>query len=124
MTAVTKCKGEIDDHLKSASIILLLVSSDLLASDYCNDIELQCALERDKNGEARVIPVILRPCDWQNSAFSHLQALPKNAKPVTRWSNRDEAWLSVVEGIRDALKQMGYMGSPVTAVIPGANPPA
>jgi tetratricopeptide (TPR) repeat protein len=124
MTAGTKWKGEIDDHLKAASIILLLVSSDFLASDYCNDVELQCALERDKNGKARVIPVILRPCDWQNSAFSHLQALPKNAKPVTRWSNRDEAWLSVVEGIRDALKTMGYTGSPATAVIPGANPPA
>ena len=124
MTAGTKWKGEIDDRLKAASIILLLVSSDFLASDYCNDVELQCALERNKNGEARVIPVILRPCDWQNSAFSHLQALPKNGKPVTRWSNRDEAWLSVVEGIRDALKKMGYMGAPVPAVVPGANPPA
>jgi len=124
MTAGTKWKGEIDDHLKTASVILLLVSSDFLASDYCNDVELQCALERDKNGKARVIPVILRPCDWQNSAFSHLQALPKNAKPVTRWSNRDEAWLNVVEGIRDALKKMGYMGAPVSAVIPSANPPA
>jgi tetratricopeptide (TPR) repeat protein len=124
ITAGTKWKGEIDDHLKTASVILLLVSSDFLASDYCNDVELQCALERDKNGEARVIPVILRPCDWQNSAFSHLQALPKNAKPVTRWSNRDEAWLSVVEGIRDALKQMGYTGAPATAGIAVANPPA
>jgi tetratricopeptide (TPR) repeat protein len=124
MTAGTKWKGEIDDHLKTASVILLLVSSDFLASDYCNDVELKCALERDGNGEARVIPVILRPCDWQNSAFSHLQALPKNAKPVTRWSNRDEAWLSVVEGIRVALKKMGYMGSPATAGIAVANPPA
>jgi tetratricopeptide (TPR) repeat protein len=124
MTAGTKWKGEIDDHLKAARIILLLVSSDFLASDYCNDVELKCALERDKNGEARVIPVILRPCDWQYSAFSHLQALPKNAKPVTRWSNRDEAWLNVVEGIRDALKKMGYMGSPATAGIAVTNPPA
>jgi hypothetical protein len=123
ITAGTKWKGEIDHNLKAGSIILLLVSADFLASDYCHDVELQCALDRDRSGEARVIPVILRPCDWQNSAFAPLQALPKNAKPVTRWSNRDEAWLSVVEGIRKALKEMGSL-SPATIATLATNPPA
>src|SRR5690349_5863095 len=56
--------GEIDEHLERASIILLLISADFLASDYCYDKEMTRALERHKQGEARVIPIILRPCDW------------------------------------------------------------
>src|SRR5437588_4771006 len=51
---------DIDSHLNQASIILLLISPDFLASDYCYNIEMQRALERHKVGEARVIPIILR----------------------------------------------------------------
>src|SRR2546428_1755902 len=57
---------EIDEHLEMAAIILLLVSSDFLASDYSYDIEMQRALQRHEQREARVIPIILRPCDWQS----------------------------------------------------------
>src|SRR5262245_30109477 len=56
--------GAIDAHLDSARIILLLISADFLASDYCYDIELKQAMARHAGGEARVIPVILRPVDW------------------------------------------------------------
>src|SRR5690349_18201713 len=57
--AGTEWKGEIDDHLNSAGVILLLVSPDFMASDYCYDIEVRRALERHEAREARVIPVIL-----------------------------------------------------------------
>src|SRR5215472_12123628 len=56
---------EINAHLETASIILLLVSPDFLASNYCYEIEMERALERQRSGEACVIPIILRPCDWQ-----------------------------------------------------------
>src|SRR5262249_17076867 len=74
-------KSSIDEHLESAGVILLLISSDFLDSDYCYDVELKRAMERHEKGEARVIPVILRHCDWSSAAFAKLQALPKNAKP-------------------------------------------
>jgi len=74
---------EIDEHLQSADVILLLVSPSLLASDYCYGIEIRRALERHEAGEARLIPVILRPVDWQRAPFGKLQALPKDARPVT-----------------------------------------
>ena len=45
-----------------------------------------------RQGTARVIPVILRPCDWHTAPFGKLQALPKDGKPVTTWTNRDEAF--------------------------------
>jgi len=111
ITAGTRWRGAIDEHLKSAKIILLLVSADFLASDYCNDVELKQAMEQDRRGDARVIPVILRPCDWQNTVFASLQALPNNGKPVVRWTNRDDAFLNVVEGIRRALDELSHGGS-------------
>ncbi len=94
----------IDDHLNSAQVILLLISPDFIASDYCFDIELQRAMERHEAGEACVIPVILRPVDWSGAPFGKLQAFPKNAKPVTSWANRDEAFFNVAQGIRKAVE--------------------
>lgn len=97
---------EIDEHLNSAQVILLLISPDFMASDYCFDVELQRAMERHESGEACVIPVILRPVDWSGAPFGKLQACPKNAKPVTSWTNRDEAFLSVAQAIRKAVERL------------------
>lgn len=92
--------GVIDDNFQKADLILLLVSADFLASDYCFETEMKMALGREAKGEARVVPVFLRPCDWKGATFGRLQGLPKDAKPVTTWSNRDEAWTDVAKGIR------------------------
>jgi hypothetical protein len=97
---------EIDKHLNSAQIILLLVSANFLASDYCYSIEMERAMERQRRGEAIVIPVILRPCEWSNAPFSRLQALPRAGRPVTNWRNRDAAFADVVRGIREAAEQL------------------
>jgi tetratricopeptide (TPR) repeat protein len=99
-------KNEIDEHLNTADIILLLVSSDFLASDYCYDVEVETAMKRHDDGEARVIPVILRPVDLKGVRFGKLQALPKDARPVTDWPNRDQAFLNVAEGIRVAAEEL------------------
>lgn len=76
IAAGTEWAKEIDAYLETASVILLLVRSDFIASHYCYDIEMQRALERHARGEARVIPVILRPCEWREAPFAHLQVLP------------------------------------------------
>src|SRR5690348_17623516 len=78
ITGGSEWAGQIDEHLEAAQIILLLVSADFLASEYCFDVEMKRALERHDRGQARVVPVILRPCDWQHSPFAKLQALPRN----------------------------------------------
>jgi hypothetical protein len=72
---------EIKQHLNSAKVILLLTSPDFMDSDYINDVEVKRAMERHEAGEARVVPVILRPVDWAGTPFSKLQALPTDAKP-------------------------------------------
>jgi formylglycine-generating enzyme required for sulfatase activity len=96
----------IEENLKSADIILLLVSPDFLHSDFCAEVELKQAMERHEAGEACVIPIILRPSDWHDEPFAQLQALPRNAKPITTWSDRDEAFLDVVQGIRGAIQRL------------------
>jgi len=99
-------KGAIDKNLEEAQVVLLLVSASFLASDYCWDVETKRAVERHDQGEAKVIPVILRPCDWHGAPFGKLQALPKDVKAVTSWTNKDEAWTDVAVGIRRAVEAM------------------
>lgn len=93
----------IDQNLNDAEIILLLVISDFIASRYCYDIEMKHALQMHASGKARVIPVILRPCDWHDTPFGKLLAAPKDGKPVKSWPDIDEAFLDVVQKIKAVL---------------------
>src|SRR5450755_199385 len=94
---------EIRRLLNTAQIILLLISSDFLASDYCYSVEMMQAIARHESGEARVIPIILRSVDYENTPFSKLQVLPIGGKPVTSWNNRDEAFADIAREIRRAV---------------------
>lgn len=96
----------IDENLNAADLILMLISANFLASDYCNDKELKRAMERHQLGEARVIPIILKPSDWHTTSLGKLQALPANLKAVTTWSNRDQAYLEITQGIRQVALEM------------------
>jgi internalin A len=101
-------KDKIDENLETAAIILLLVSADFIASDYCYDKEMKRALERHEAGKAKVIPVIVRDVDWQPAPFGKLEALPKDGKPVTEWGQReDSAWKDIAAGIRKVAEQVG-----------------
>lgn len=106
ISAGSEWANAIDDNLEVADIILLLVSANFLASDYCYDTEMIRAMERHQTREARVIPIILKPVDWNDAPFGKLQALPKNAKPITTWPDQDEAFLNVVQGIRRVVEEM------------------
>jgi tetratricopeptide (TPR) repeat protein len=101
----TEWKEQIDSHLRAADIVLLLVSADFLASNYCFDIELQCALAMHREGQARVIPVIVRPVDWSKAPFAELQALPRGGKAISAWSDRDEAFMSVAIAVGEIVRE-------------------
>lgn len=94
----------ISSELESSQIILLLVSSHFLASDYCYDIEMTRALEKQKDGSAVVIPVILHPCDWHSAPFGHLRATPTDGKPISTYANPHEAFSIVAKDVREAVK--------------------
>lgn len=96
---------EIARNLEEADIILLLVSAYFVDSDYCYGKEMKRALERHEEGEARVIPVVVRPTDWSETPFAKLQALPRDGKAVTGWGDQHEAWTDVAKGVRRVVEQ-------------------
>lgn len=110
ISAGTEWADAIATHLHTADLILLLISADFIHSNYCYDTEMQQALQRHQQGQARVIPILLRPCDWETSPFGKLQALPiahgAGAKPVTQWNNLDEAFTKIAQGIRQAAAEL------------------
>jgi hypothetical protein len=116
----TEWESEIDRHLNRADIILLLVSSAFMASEYCYSIEMKHAIERNERGEAQVIPIILRQVYWQEAPFAKLQVLPTGAKPVLGggWGSRDQAFFNVTEEIRKALNKL--LSRTVTKVTPSS----
>lgn len=99
-------KRELDSHIESAGLILLLISEDFLNSDYCYGVEMSRALERHREGTATVIPVALKPVDWAGAPFEGLQMLPTDAKPITKWRSRAEAFTDVARGIRKVVKEL------------------
>jgi O-acetyl-ADP-ribose deacetylase (regulator of RNase III) len=91
---------EITRHLDGADIVLLLVTASFLGSTFIGRVELVRALERHRRGEATVIPVILRPADWQSTGLEGLQALPKDGRAVSTWTDQDTAFLDIAHGLR------------------------
>ncbi len=106
ITAGSNFSDTIDENLEDADVILLLVSADFLASWYCYSVEMKRALERHHSGAARVIPVILEPCDWHSAPFGKLLAVPRDGKAVTTWANQAEAWTDAVRQIRKAVEEV------------------
>ena len=97
---------EVDEHLNTAVIILLLISPNFMASEYCYLDEMTRAMERHEAGKARVIPIILRKTDLEGTPFAKLQALPKDRKPVRSWAKREEAYYDIAQGIRKAVDDL------------------
>ena len=87
------------NELQKANIILLLISVDFNASDFIWDKELAEAMKRHEAGSAYVVPIILRNCKWTSMPYAKLQALPRNAKPISEYVDKDAAFTEVATGI-------------------------
>ncbi|QLE48132.1 tetratricopeptide repeat protein [Nostoc sp. C057] len=112
IVAGQEIKGEIDQHLNQAGLILLLISPDFMDSDYHWTIEVTRALEQNATKKARVIPILLRYTDWETPPINQLSPLPSNRKPIKGgWNDRDEAFLEVVKGIREAAQLVANSNS-------------
>jgi hypothetical protein len=99
-------QSEIDRKINTADIIILLISPDFLASDYCYGREMKIALERHEKNETVVIPVILRPCDWINTPIHSLLVHPQDEKPINSYSDPDQAFQKIADEIRKHVEQM------------------
>jgi hypothetical protein len=99
---------EIDSNLAKADILLLLISADFIASDYCYEVEMTKAISRHEKGDAVIIPIILNPCDWSDLPFSKIQGLPQNGKPITStyWENSEIALNEVAKSIKEIVENL------------------
>ncbi len=106
ITPGSEWNKEIVKQLETARIILLLISADFLHSEFCSSVELKRAMERHESGDACVIPIIVKPCDWHSALFGKLQALPQDGKAITKWRIKEEAYLDIVKGIRSVIEEL------------------
>ncbi|HKO17297.1 MAG TPA: toll/interleukin-1 receptor domain-containing protein, partial [Acidobacteriaceae bacterium] len=111
---------DIDGRLRQSHVILLFVSPAFLESRYCWDVEVKVALERHERGEARVVPVILKPCPWEAAPFAKIQALPRDAKPLTQFQDRDQATLEIARSIIQVVDEL--LTSPPCSARPADSP--
>ena len=116
----TEWEQDILEHLRTAKIILLLISAHFMASPFCWDIELKEAIARHEAKQARVIPIVLRPTDWKDAPFAKLQALPSLGKLVSRWQTHDDAFEDVIKGIRRAVEDLHASASPKPLASPSS----
>ena len=120
--------GVIDQKLKGADIVLLLISADFLDSDYCNDVELTEAIRMHDAKQARVVPVILRSCDWEKSQFARFNALPPDGLPVVEAEHPDQRFKAVAKGLRAIVAELQTNSEGTSSKSPAqaqqAEPPA
>lgn len=136
------CPGErldpvVQAALAASDVVILLVSAGFIASEYCYEQEMLRAFARQRDGTTRVIPIILKPCQWKGvpigygETLSEFVALPKDGKAVISWPDTDTAFDNAVGSIRDMLKANRSNGSQalggmaqIPAVPPQASQPA
>jgi TIR domain-containing protein len=113
ITPGTEWERQIMERLRSAQIVLLLISADFIHSDFCYSIEMKQAIVRHDANNVRVIPILLRPTDWKGAPFAKLKMLPTDAKAITMWPTHDEGFVDVIQGIREAIDDLTSKMKPV-----------
>lgn len=105
---------KVSEALKKSKIVLLLISANFIASDYCFDRELKKALKRHKSGKSVVIPIILRKCLWKDTPIGNLQVVPKDGIPIDNpiWHNEDEGYYDVVSKIKGVAQNILSLDNP------------
>ncbi len=118
--------SEISKALKESGLFIALVSPDYLASNYCYEKEFEYALTKQDEGKLVIVPIIVEDCDWHNTPFSKLKALPKDGKPIANWSNPNTAYLNIIQELRKIISepkpiQSGNGATAKEKVIPSRN---
>tara|TARA_R110000796_G_C14570604_1_gene435722 strand:- start:5340 stop:7868 length:2529 start_codon:yes stop_codon:yes gene_type:complete len=108
---------EISENLDSSEIILFLISSSFMNSEYCMGVEVKKALSMHKQGSAQLIPIVVRAVDWSDSELSKVQGLPKDAVPIASWTNEDEAWVNVIGGIKKHIQEFKPKLQPIKKAV-------
>src|SRR5436853_188833 len=101
---------------RAADILLLLLSADYFLSDAYDEHEIQQALDRHLHGQLRIVPILVRPCDWQSTVVAHLQYLPRNGIPVALWESQDAALVAIAQKIHQLITSQHFARTPLSSV--------
>jgi hypothetical protein len=101
---------------RSADILLLLLSADYFVSEEYDNHDMQQALERHRLGQLLIIPILIRPCDWQSTSVAHLQCLPRDGIPVTMSENQDAALLPIAQEIHQLITSQHFPATHLSPV--------
>lgn len=83
-------RAEIDRAIERAAASILLVSADFLASDFVNVHELPKLLRKAERAGARVLPIIVEPCELSvHPALAAFQALNSPQQPLAAMSRAE-----------------------------------
>lgn len=109
----------IDANLENSDIVLPLLSPDFLASDYCMEVEMKRAFELHTKGQLKIVPIVMRICDWKTSEFAKFQGLPNDMEPVksSKWFSDDEAFYTIVHGLKDVINEYFEESEAISEVI-------
>lgn len=107
---------QVRQHLERAPVIALLLSSAYLASDKLySDYEI--ALRRLKAGETKIIPILVRHCDYKKFLPGGVKILPADGQPIFGRPDPDEIYAAIISGIESVIQQI----SPVTVTSQNLN---
>ena len=97
-------KKEIFEKLAAADIVVCLVSSNFIASDFCFSVELKEAMEAHEKGEKIIVPIQIKRSGWKKLDLGKIQGVPE--KPISAYSPRDDGWAKVFAHMEAAVKRV------------------
>ena len=99
-------KFELRNVMNDSDLILLFLSPDYLASNECYENQVLVAIRKNNDGDSLTIPILLKPCLWEETPLRTLRPLPKNEKPISMWIDESEVHYQVVKEIMQITKKL------------------
>lgn len=109
ITAGENIDDEIKKQLESSDVVFILISPSYIKSYYCYEKELKRAIERQKQGACKVVPVILRKYPSGEYIFSKLKFVPTDGKPVADFKNQNDGFVDAFQGIKNLLEELNLV---------------
>ena len=95
------------EKMAQADIFVPLISADFLADSRCYAEFLDALRLKEGDRLGRIVPIIVRPTALEGSPVLDFSCYPRTkqneVKALSSWKSRDEAWISVVQGIGCAV---------------------
>ncbi|GHO99373.1 hypothetical protein KSF_094210 [Reticulibacter mediterranei] len=106
VTANTPYILQKDNDLETADIILLLVSWDFVACDYCYSDQMHRAVKRHMEDECQILPILIEECTWEKTPFAIIPMLPGKGKTLKNCKNKGSALKDISKWIERAVDHL------------------